>query len=87
MGLHIAVGRGNPPLSRMSIPNHTSEGDSIELVEIKVKRLGLQMRHISFVITAVSTMLGDKAFVSEGTRRVLLAAVEAAEREIDTAPN
>lgn len=38
---------------------------------------------ISFVITATSTMLGDKAFVSERTRRVLLAAVESAEGELD----
>ena len=42
---------------------------------------------ISFMITAVSTMLGDTAFVSEGTRRVLLAAVEAAEREIEGGAN
>ena len=42
---------------------------------------------ISFVITAVSTMLGDKAFVSEGTRRALLAAVEAADLELRAGPN
>ena len=36
---------------------------------------------ISFVITAVSTLVGDQAFVSEGTRRVLLAAVDAADTE------
>lgn len=42
---------------------------------------------ISFMIATVSTLLGDKAFVSERTRRVLLAAVEAAQREMDAAPN
>ena len=60
MGLHIAVGRGNPPLSRMSIPNHTSEGDSIELVEIKVKRLGLQMRQRPYIVIAKELVVSCK---------------------------
>lgn len=37
---------------------------------------------ISFVITATSTMAGDTVFVSEPTRRALLAAVKAAEDEL-----
>ena len=32
MGLHIAIGGGSPPLALMSIPYHSSECDSIELV-------------------------------------------------------
>jgi len=42
---------------------------------------------ISFLITAVSTMAGDKLFVSERTRRALLAAVQAAQADLDAAAN
>jgi hypothetical protein len=42
---------------------------------------------ISFMITTASTLLGDTGFVSERTRRVLLAAVDAAERELREAGN
>jgi hypothetical protein len=42
---------------------------------------------ISFGISVASTLAGDKISVSEGTRQVLLAAVEAAEREIGAASN
>ena len=41
----------------------------------------------SFMITTVSTILGDKVAVSERTRQVLLAAIDAAEAEIRAAPN
>ena len=42
---------------------------------------------ISFMVTVVSTLAGDKAFVSERSRRAMLAAVQAAQRELDSAPN
>jgi hypothetical protein len=42
---------------------------------------------ISFVITVTSTMAGDQMFVSERTRLALLAAVEAAQRELDARAN
>jgi len=40
----------------------------------------------SFGITLASTLLGE-TFLTDRTRRAMLAAVEAARREIDTAPN
>jgi hypothetical protein len=42
---------------------------------------------ISFVITVTSTMAGDKMFVSERVARVLLAAVDAAQLELDSSAN
>jgi hypothetical protein len=42
---------------------------------------------ISFGIALASTLAGDKPFVSEPTRRAMLAAVDAAQRELDAAPN
>jgi hypothetical protein len=37
---------------------------------------------ISFMATVVSTVLGDEAFLSERTRQVILAAIDAAEAEL-----
>jgi hypothetical protein len=45
------------------------------------------MAGISFGITLASTMAGDAMFVSEQTRARLLAAVDAAQQELDAAPN
>lgn len=42
---------------------------------------------IAFGITLASTLAGDKTFVSEQTRARLLAAVDAAEQELGSAPN
>lgn len=42
---------------------------------------------ISFGITLASTVAGDTAFVSEPVRARLLAAVDAAQAELDAAPN
>lgn len=42
---------------------------------------------ISFGITLASTVGGDKAFVSEPLRRAMLAAVDAAQAELDGAQN
>jgi hypothetical protein len=42
---------------------------------------------ISFGITLASTLAGDKTFTSEPVRGALLAAVDAAERELRAAPN
>jgi hypothetical protein len=42
---------------------------------------------LSFAFTVVSTTAGDEAFMSERTRRVLLAAVDAAQQELDTGLN
>jgi hypothetical protein len=45
------------------------------------------MAGVSFGITLASMLAGDEMFVSEQTRARLLAAVDAAAQEIDTAPN
>lgn len=42
---------------------------------------------ISFVCTVVSTVLGDEAFMSERTRQVILAAIDAAEGELRGSAN
>jgi hypothetical protein len=42
---------------------------------------------ISFMATVVSTVLGDEAFLSERTRQVILAAIDAAEAELRGFPN
>jgi len=42
---------------------------------------------ISHQITTTSTLLGDKTFVSERTRLVLLAAIDASEAELRAADN
>jgi hypothetical protein len=42
---------------------------------------------ISHQITTTSTLLGDKTFVSERTRLVLLAAIDASEAELRAAGN
>jgi hypothetical protein len=42
---------------------------------------------ISFMVTVVSTLAGDTTVVSERSRRAMLAAVQAAQRELDSAPN
>ena len=42
---------------------------------------------ISFGITLAATMAGDKTFVSERSRRAMLAALEAAQRELDAGGN
>jgi hypothetical protein len=41
----------------------------------------------SYGITLASTMAADTGFVSEPVREALLAAVDATERELDSAPN
>jgi hypothetical protein len=42
---------------------------------------------ISFMATVVSTVLGDQAFLSERTRQVILAAIDATEAELRAAGN
>jgi hypothetical protein len=42
---------------------------------------------INLMISIVATLAGDQGFVSERSRRAMLAAVEAAERDLDSGPN